>query len=219
MPHLTTSRRSRTAAAAVCLLLLGLLLAACGSSGATKSSSTGTGTGTSASSVAPGTSTTPGGPAGAPRSSRFAALRECLAKNGITLPKRTRGTRPSGGLLGGGGLNLPSGVSRSQYEAALKKCGGGALGRFKGFASSPKAKEALTKFAACMREAGVDLPAPNTSGSGPIFNTSHLDVAGAKFKSAEAKCAANLRGAFAARGRRPGAPAGGPPGSGPTPSG
>jgi hypothetical protein len=218
MPHLMTSKRSRTATATVCLLLLALLLAACGSSSPSKSSSS-TGTGTSASSVAPGTSTTPGAPAGAPRSDRFAALRECLAKNGITLPKRTRGARPSGGLLGGGGLRLPSGVSRAQYEAALKKCGGGGLGRFKGFASSPKAKESLTKFAACMREAGIDLPAPNTSGTGPIFNTSHLDVAGSKFKSAEAKCATSLRGAFAARGRGPGAPAGGPPGPGPTTSG
>ena len=42
----------------------------------------------------------------APNSGRFAAVRECLQKNGITLPQRTPGQRrppgAAGGFLGGG---------------------------------------------------------------------------------------------------------------------
>ncbi len=77
--------------------------------------------------------------------------------------------------LGRAGLQLPKGVTRAQYEAAIKKCGGGSFaGRGARF-NSPAYKAALTKFAACMRENGVNVPAPNTSGSGPIFDTKGLE--------------------------------------------
>lgn len=203
MNHLSTSKR-KTAAAAALIILAGLLLAACGGSsgGSTTPSTAG------ASASANAAATTPGAPPGQ-GAGRFSAFRECLAKNGITLPKFTPGQHPSGGggFLGGGGFKraLPKGVSAAQYEAAVKKCGGAPgggrfrgrfKGGFKGFASSPAAKEALDKFAACMRENGVNLPTPNTSGSGPIFNTSGVNVATAKFRAAESKCSADLRNAF-----------------------
>lgn len=227
MHHLTPSKRTVTAVAAASLLLLGLLLSACGSSSSPAASSTAaasssatttssTHTSTSGASTAPGsTSTTPAAPSHAP-SGRFAALRACLAKNGITLPTPTHGKRPTGGFLGGG-FKPPSGVSRAKYEAALKKCGGGRVAgagrRFKGFTDNPRATAALTKFAACMREHGVEVPNPNTTGSGPIFNTSGLNTSSAKFRTAESKCSALLRGAFGRR--RPGSghppPAGGAP--------
>ncbi len=211
MPRLTSSKRLTAVSAAILLVFVSLLLAACG--GSSPRSTPGT-TASADASASTTPATTPAGSTGA-RGSRFAALRECLQKNGITLPKRTPGKRPSGGFgfLGGGAPHLPSGVSRAQYEAALKKCGGGAFGggHFKGrFTTSPKYKEALTKFAACMRENGVNLPTPNTSGSGPIFNTNGLNVSGAKFKAAETKCATILRGSF--RGRR--AHGAGPPSTG-----
>jgi hypothetical protein len=143
-------------------------------------------------------------------------LRECLAKDGVTLPRFKRGQRPAGGFLGGN--SGPTGANRAKYEAALKKCGGSlGAGRFNGFAGSAAAKQSLTKFATCMREHGVDLPTPNTSGNGPIFNTSRLNVAGEKFKAAESKCSSDLRGAFGGRrGPRGGrvSPGGAPPGPG-----
>ena len=134
-------------------------------------------------------------------------MRECLQKEGITLPKRTPGQkRPpggAGGFLGGGGAGgaagpqLPKGVTRAQYEAALKKCGGSTFGhggaaRF----DSPAFKAALAKFATCMRQNGVNVPAPNTSGSGPVFDTKGIDTSSAQFKAAEAKCQSDLSGAF-----------------------
>jgi hypothetical protein len=98
-------------------------------------------------------------------------------------------------------------VSQTQFQEAIKKCGAGnftGAGRF----SSTTAKAALTKFAACMRENGINLPTPNTSGTGPVFNTSGINTTSATFKTAEGKCRTNLQGALA---RRRGAPNGTPP--------
>jgi cytochrome c556 len=145
-------------------------------------------------------------------------VRECLKKEGITLPTRKPGQRPgAGGFLGGGGgPALPAGVSKAKYEAALKKCGGNFAGRggFAGGASrfdSPEAKKALAKFAACLRENGVKVGEPNTSGKGAIFNTTGIDTKSAQFTAAETKCRGDLRGAF---GARPGAGGAGAPPAG-----
>ena len=175
MPHLNSNRRKpAVSAAAVLVLLLACLgLAACGSSSGSSSSTT--------SASAPATTTTGATGAKGPNADRFAAIRECLQKNGITLPQRTPGQRRppggAGGFLGGGG---------------------GA--RFK----SPAFQAALVKFASCMRANGINMPAPNTSGSGPIFSTKGLNTASAQFKAAEAKCSGALRSSF-----RRGAGAGG----------
>jgi hypothetical protein len=228
MPHMTSRPRPTfTAAAAVFAILASLLLAACGGSTSTATTTTARTAGavTSASTTPTTTSTpttststtskgtTPAGPG------RFAALRECLQKNGITLPKRTPGQAPGAGGFLGGGPTLPAGVSRAQYEAAIKKCGG--LPRFPrgGFRgprikfNSPAIKAALVKFAACLRANGVNAPEPNTSGTGPIFNTKGLNTSSATFRTAESKCRSDLVGAFRARPGSGGA-AGGPPPAG-----
>ncbi len=225
MPHPKIRGRGGPAAAAlVILLLLCVGLAACGGSSSTTSTSanaaaTGTSSGTSSTGTSSGSSTSPatGGGRGA---ARFAAMRECLQKNGITLPKRTPGSRPGtgGGFPGAaaGGPQLPKGVTRAQYEAALNKCGGGHF--FAGGAArrlnNPVFKAALSKYATCLRQNGINVPVPNTSGSGPVFNTKGINTASTQFRSAAMKCRSALIGAF----RRPGA-AGGPPlGSGGPPA-
>lgn len=193
------ARAARPASTAVIVVLLSCLgLAACG--GSSKSSST-----NNAAASAPNPQGSGAGSAG-PAAGRFKAVRECLQKNGITLPQRTPGARRpqgAGGLLGGaGGPQLPKGVTRAQYEAALKKCGGGFFagrtGRFKG----PAYQQAIAKFATCMRENGVNVPQPNTSGNGPVFSTKGLNTNSPQFKAAETKCSSDLRGVFP---RRPGA--------------
>jgi hypothetical protein len=213
MPHIHSNRRPLAASAiALTLLLACLVLAACGSS--SKSSSTAATTATTA--TAPTTGGSTGKGPGGPNAGRLAALRECLQKDGIALPKRTPGQRPggAGGFPGGGGSGagpqLPKGVTRAQYQAALKKCGGNAFaGRGGRRFNSPVFKAALAKFSTCMRENGVNVPAPNTSGKGPIFNTKGLNTASAQFKTAETKCSGALRSGF--RGGAGGAPGGAPP--------
>jgi len=174
-----------------------LLLSACGSS-----SSSGAGTGS-------GGKTTAQTGSGA----RSAALRECLEKAGITLPSAPSGNPgsaapPSGGA---GGFKPPEGASGSKFQEAIKKCGGGgfpAAGR--GNLDSASAKAALTKYASCMRENGVSLPTPDTTGKGPVFSTKGLDTSSQAFKSAQKKCQSDLKGAFGA---------GAPPSGGPPPGG
>jgi hypothetical protein len=220
MSHLDSKRRKPAAAAVLVLLLACIGLAACGSS--SKSSSASTNASAATTTGATGATDARGQGAG-----RFAAMRECLQKNGITLPKRTPGQRRpggaggAGGFLGGGaggtgGPQLPKGVTRAQYAAAIKKCGGGSFAgggaRFK----SPAYKAALAKFATCLNQNGVKVPAPNTSGNGPVFDTKGINTSSAQFKTAETKCQSVLAGAFR-RGPGAGGPGGGagaPPSSG-----
>jgi hypothetical protein len=207
MPHINRNRRTSAAAATLVFLLAALLLTACG--GSSKSSSS-----TAAASAK--TTTNGAGAKGAgANGARFTALRECLQKNGVTLARRTQGQRGApgaggGGFRGGAGPQLPKGVTQSQFQAALKKCGGANFGRGgKGFGGAGQTQR-LAKFSACMAKNGVKLPAPNTSGKGPIFNTKGVDTSSAAFKAADAKCMSELT---PAGGGRPGA--GGSPGAGP----
>lgn len=206
MSRIIGSKSRSAALTAFVVPLACLTLAACGGSSSTSSSSSNAASTTAA-------TTSPSAKAGAVPGpgKRFSALRECLQKAGITLPKRTPGQ--PGGFLAGGGPQLPKGVTRAQYEAAIKKCGGFAGGRprpggpLQGV-KSPAFTAALTKFAACMRENGVNVPAPNTSGKGPIFSTKGLNPASAKFKAAQVKCASVLRSSLRAQPGAGGAPTG-----------
>jgi hypothetical protein len=232
MHHIKTKHRAAPAAAAAALLLACLGLAACGGSSGTTSTSTvaansaaiavnKTGSTTSHTSAtpapgAPGTPGTPGTPGapgahgGGPGAGRFAAVRECLAKDGITLPKP--GQRPGPGGLSGAQHSpfaLPKGMTRQQLAAAVAKCGGG-LGTRRGhFFNNPAYRQALTAFAACMRQNGVNLPSPNGSGKEPIFSTKGINTASAQFKAAETKCQSTLRSAFPRRAGAGAAGAGG----------
>jgi hypothetical protein len=205
MSHIKRKAARPASAALVLLALLAacLGLAACGSSSSKTTTTTPAVTGAS-------------GATGA--RARFGALRECLQRNGITLPQRTPGQRRpgggAGGFFGGGeGARLPNGVTRAQMQAALRKCGAANRGLGLTRIDTPAFKQALEKFVGCMRENGIDLPAPNTSGNGPVFNSSKLNTTSAKFRAAEQKCRAELPTPV-----RPGGPSGAsgaPPPGGP----
>ncbi len=216
----TEHTRIRAIAALTILALACFGLTACG--GSSGSSTNAAATGSAATSTS-GTSTTGGtSPQGAARGAgrqRFSAIRECLQKNGVTLPKRTPGAGGpggAGGFPGGGGAPvLPKGMTRAQLQAALAKCGGGNFGARSGrpggggfrSVNSPVFKQALAKYAACLRQNGINIPAPNTSGKGPIFSTKGTDTASPQFKTATMKCRASLEGAFGGQ-HRSGGPAG-----------
>lgn len=219
MPHTDTGSR-RPAAAAIFILLLACIgLTACGGSSSTTSSSANaaatdtstagtpsTGSSSTGTTSTGSSATAPGAAGRGPGSARFAALRECLQKNGITQPQRAPGGRPpagAGGFPAAGGPTLPKGVTRAQYEAALKKCGAGngfagrgVAGRGGGRVNSPVFTQALAKYAACLRQNGINVPAPDTSGKGPVFNTKGINTSSPQFRSATTKCRGTLVGAF-----------------------
>lgn len=137
--------------------------------------------------------------AGASAPVRQSSLRKCLRKQGITLPTPKPGQH--GGPFGPGGPKLPSGMTQAQLGTALAKCAGQTAGGFRGhpLRLRPGAKQAFNSFAACMRQNGVDLPAPNLSGKGPVFSTKGVNAAGAKFRAAEIKCRRLLVSGFRGR--------------------
>jgi hypothetical protein len=222
MPHIHTHIRKPLLPTSAAIALLACLgLAACGGSSSKSTTNISANANAAKTSTAPGRSpgTAPGRPSGTapgrpPGSTpgrlpeRFAALRACLQKNGVTLPAPTPGQGPLqlGSVAGGG--QLPKGVTRAQVQAAMKKCGGGRILGPNGQAAqrrfgSPTFRKALTAFAACMRSNGVKLTAPDTSGTGPVFSTNGVNTASATFKAASAKCQSVLRKAFP-RPARPG---------------
>jgi hypothetical protein len=221
MPHTTPPRR-KPALVASPILLAALLvaaalgLAACGGSSSTTTTTnaaatnapaaTSTGSSTGTTGTTSTTSTTPG----RPNPARFSAVRECLAKKGIALPQRTPGS--PGGFAGG--PQLPKGVSRTQLQEALRSCGGGFTGRRLGPGrsafTSPRFHEALVRFAACLRQNGVNVGEPNTSGKGPVFDTKGINTGSPQFKTASMKCRTVL---FAGRPKATPGAAGATPGA------
>jgi hypothetical protein len=161
----------RSSAPALAVLLSCLGLAACGGSSAGTAK---TNTLPAAGAGAGSATATPGG-----------ALRECLQKQGITLPEHAAASG-----------QLPKGVTRAQFEAAVKKCGGGVAGHRELLNRGAAQLQALKSFAACMRSNGVNLPAPNTSGNGPIFKLGGLNTASPQFRAARDKCVKLLNGVF-----------------------
>jgi len=208
MNHLR-ARRITVLALTVGITALGV--AACGSSSSTGSSSSSS---SSADGGGGGTSRT-----GANRTK----LTACLKSHGVTLPSRPAGA--GGGAGGGGGGGTPPSGSGTRRPGGGGFFGGGAGRRF---ANNPKLQAAfkacgvqafggrgrvglnhaaVTKFVACVKQHGFDLPAPNFSGKGSVFPASIEK--NKKFQSASKACAADLRPAGGPGGA--GAPGGGPP--------
>lgn len=178
-------------------LALGCMIAACGSSSSsTTSGSSGSSTSTTASAAAGG---------GGPNSTRRAALVACLKQHGVTLPSRPAGAPPGGapgsggssgsgtgtgtgttsrrGFFGGGGAF----ANNPKMQAAFKACGAnfgfrGGGGRFAGRLSHT----VITKYVACVRQHGYNLPTPNFSGKGSIFPANIRT--NAKFQAASRAC-------------------------------
>jgi hypothetical protein len=200
VPVRVRSGRSATAVLAI-LALTCLVLTACGGSsgGSSSAGSSKAAASTNASTSTSGASSNAkaagsGGP-------KVSSVRRCLEKNGVALPK-------AGGSGALGGPHLPKGMTRAQFEAKLRQCGGSGFGR--GFAgprgagtvNNPVFKQALGKFATCLRQKGVKIPAPNTSGNGPIFSTKGVNTTSPQFRAATKACRGVLIGAF--RSLRPG---------------
>ncbi len=196
---MTYTHFRRSATLLLTAALVAATIAACGSSSTTSTStSSAAASGSGASATGSGT--------GFDRS-EFVA---CLKAHGVTLPARPARThRPAasagagqGLFFGGGGAGGRRFANNPKLRAAFQACGG--TRAFPGRRRFALSHAAVTKFVACVRQHGYDLPSPNFSGTGPIFPAGIAK--NAKFQTAARACQADLRPAGAAA---PGAPPGG----------
>jgi len=151
----------------------------------------------------------------------------CMRKQGVNFPDRPRGASgatgprgPGGGgargfLFGGGGNGNgggPNGGGRFQadpkFQAAAKKCGlnfnrAGNRNRG-GLANNPQFRTSIDRFVACVRKDGYDMPAPNLTGNGPVFDARKIHRNDPQFVKAEQKCQSLL--AFGRGATGPGGP-------------
>lgn len=175
MTHIDSCHK-KFAIGALGLLLALLVLAACGGSSKKTSSST------------------THGPTHAEEQAtreklirKVAEIRLCLVKDGINVDR-----------------GRPAGMSAQQFQTDEEKCGvpgaSKTLRRGNPRLKTPAGRRALDAFAACVRAQGQDLPNPREAPTGPIFDTKGLDLNGAAFKKAAAKCQPALTKALRARG-------------------
>jgi ABC-type Fe3+-hydroxamate transport system substrate-binding protein len=165
-------------------VLAAIALTACGSS---SSSTTKTDTTSTAAS-------TPGAGSAQQRT----AIQACLKKYGVALPSRPprststasrTGTTPRTGGLFAGGANGTF-TSNPKIRADLRKCGisAGQRPAATSQVKNPAYQRAVNDYVACVRKNGYNLPKPNFTGKGPVFNASQTNRNDPKFKAASAKC-------------------------------
>jgi hypothetical protein len=163
----------------IAMLAVGCMLAACGSA---SSSSTTASAAASGSGSTTGSTTASSG-AGGFNSARRAQLVACLKQHGVTLPSRPAGA--GGGAPGsGGGTGTGTGTSTTRrrgffgggafannpkMQAAFKACGANFGARGGGAFAGRLSHAAVTKYVACVRQHGYNLPNPNFSGKGSVF--------------------------------------------------
>jgi hypothetical protein len=170
----------------VLAVLATVLLAGCGSSGGSESSSEET---TASSEQA-------GGPGGFGEISD--ETRSCLKEKGVELPEPGQGGPPAGGPPEGtppeGGPPQGIGKGGAKMEKAFEECGVEMpQGKPEGLPTNSGAlRKSIKEYVACMSENGVELPEPNLSGKGAVFQESEVDREDPKFKAANKKCQSRL---------------------------
>jgi hypothetical protein len=185
---------------ALALVLGALVLAGCGGSSGGDSTET---------------STTASAGSGNGAFAISAEAKACLKEKGVELPegKGGQGGPPEGGeppAAGGKveGGEMPEGgppaggtggEESEEMKKAFEECGvetpefkGGPGGTTGGpNMNSAAFKKQVKEYVACVRENGYELPEPNFSGEGPVFEKSESESAA--FKKASAKCSSLLR--------------------------
>ena len=128
------------------------------------------------------------------------------------------GGLPGGGAAGGrgpgSGMGGMSTEEREELQEALKSCGvtAPAGGRRQGGGApdvdDPGYRRSIEAYTACVRKNGFDLPDPDFSGDGPVFDPDEVDQTDATFRKASAACRSTLRGSRSGDGARQGAESG-----------
>ena len=76
---------------------------------------------------------------------------------------------------------------------AFQECGGNAPRSGFGNRNSAQFKKSIQAYVSCVRRNGYDLPDPNLSGDGPVFDSGEVGQNDADFEKASQKCQGRLR--------------------------
>lgn len=136
-------------------------------------------------------------------------LQECLEEQGVELPEGAgagQGNAPPGGGQppadgdfpapgegapgGQGGLQ---GGDNSELQKALEECGGDMPQGGQPNQNNGQFRESIQRYVRCVRRNGFDLPDPNLSGDGPVFDEDEVDQDDPDFQAASRKCQGALR--------------------------
>ena len=99
------------------------------------------------------------------------------------------GAPPSGavGPQGGSGpTQLPENVQKAFQSCGIQPPSFQAGGPPN--VNSSAYRQSVSRYVACVKQNGYDLPAPNLSGNGPIFDESKVNRDDPKFQAASQKC-------------------------------
>lgn len=91
-------------------------------------------------------------------------------------------------LLGTGGIPVPSGVTKPQYEAALTRCGVTNVHVGRVAITNPLVRRKILSVRSCLANNGFALPAANFPGPGPVLDTSGIDVGSARWVATAMGC-------------------------------
>jgi hypothetical protein len=183
---------------ALALVLGALVLVGCGGSSGGGSTATTT---TASSSAGTGAPSAEGKAGGTFEISEEA--KACLKEKGVELPEFKGGAgeggppsgEPPAGAAGGGkpegGEKMQKAFRECGVEAPELKGGPGGEGGPPSM-NSAAFKKQVKEYAACVRENGYEIAAPDFSGEGPVFEKSESESAA--FKRASAKCQSLLGG-------------------------
>lgn len=122
----------------------------------------------------------------------FGHLNACLKAHGIAHPEASTSAadaeRSIPALLGVAGIPVPDGVTNAQYEAALKRCGVTNVHVGRSPITSALVKGRIASIMSCLARNGYTLPAPNFIGSGPVVDTTRIDVGSARWRATAMGC-------------------------------
>lgn len=121
----------------------------------------------------------------------FEHLNTCLKSQGIADPESSAKAadveRTIPALLGTAGVPVPNGVTKVQYEAALKRCGVNVrVGRVS--ITSPLLEQRIMSLRSCLVNNGFTLPPPDFPGPGPVLETAGIDLGSARWMATAMGC-------------------------------
>jgi hypothetical protein len=129
---------------------------------------------------------------GSASSEFFDHLNTCLKAHGIVNPEASASavnvTQMIPALVGTEGIPVPSGITKAQYETALRQCGVANVQVGRTAITNSVVRGKILSVRTCLANNGFTLPAANFSGGGSVLDTSGIDTGSARWRATAMGC-------------------------------